>query len=73
MPGRACVLVLATWPTQKPPPEGSASRVSEVPPNAPASDAPASVASVGEVSLDPGFRSQKPWTEEAKRTQARVA
>jgi predicted acylesterase/phospholipase RssA len=25
-------------------------------------------ASVGEVSLDPGFRSQKPWTEEAKRT-----
>jgi predicted acylesterase/phospholipase RssA len=25
-------------------------------------------ASVGEVSLDPGFRSQKPWTVEAKRT-----
>jgi hypothetical protein len=25
-------------------------------------------ASVGEVSLDPGFRSQEPWTEEAKRT-----
>jgi hypothetical protein len=24
-------------------------------------------ASVGEVSLDPGFRSQKPWTAEAKR------
>jgi predicted acylesterase/phospholipase RssA len=24
-------------------------------------------ASVGEVSLDPGFRSQEPWTEEAKR------
>jgi hypothetical protein len=24
-------------------------------------------ASVGEVSLDPGFRSQKPWTVEAKR------
>jgi predicted acylesterase/phospholipase RssA len=24
-------------------------------------------ASVGEVSLDPGFRSQKPWTEESKR------
>jgi predicted acylesterase/phospholipase RssA len=25
-------------------------------------------ASVGEVSLDPGLRNQKPWTEEAKRT-----
>jgi predicted acylesterase/phospholipase RssA len=25
-------------------------------------------ASVGEVSLEPGFRTQKPWTEEAKRT-----
>ncbi len=25
-------------------------------------------ASVGEVSLEPGFRSQKPWTEDAKRT-----
>jgi len=25
-------------------------------------------ASVGEISLDPGLRSQKPWTEEAKRT-----
>ncbi len=25
-------------------------------------------ASTGEVSLDPGFRSQKPWTEEAKRS-----
>src|SRR5207253_2540725 len=28
-------------------------------------------ASAGEVSLDPGFRSQKPWTVEAKRTLVR--
>src|SRR5439155_10932568 len=28
-------------------------------------------AAVGEVSLDPGFRNQKEWTEEAKRTLIR--